>query len=346
MQGKRRLDFLVPMYDEDEGVVKPLLDSIALQTGIDLSQVGVIICCDGGTARVSRELLDSYPFEVEFHVLAHAGVSATRNACLDRSEAEYVMWCDADDRMMDARGLFIIFREMDAPPAPNDVAIYGANGTGFDFLVSVFCEESKTPSGEITYLNHDADFTFVHGKVLRRQWLLDNSIRFCERLYVHEDSYMQLLCREVAKPWRVKYCPMPWYLWCWRDASVCRHDPDYLLKTFPDMLKSVDALVDEFVRRMMNDKANVYTASGVWETYYMLNKPEWVEKTNADYRNTVERCFARFFRKHRSKWEALTPHEKVMISSEVRQRKVMEGMLIEAVTIDQWLAHILGEYEG
>ena len=346
MQVKRRLDFLVPMYDEDEGVVKPLLDSIALQAGVDLSQVGVIICCDGGTARVSKELMDSYPFEVEFHVLSHAGVSATRNACLDRSEAEYVMWCDADDRMMDARGLFIIFREMDASPAPSDVAIYGASGTGFDFLVSVFCEESKTPNGEITYLSHDADFTFVHGKVLRRQWLLDNDIRFCERLYVHEDSYMQLLCREVAKPWRVKYCPMPWYLWCWRDASVCRHDPDYLLKTFPDMLKSVDALVDEFVRRMMNDKANVYTASGVWETYYMLNKPEWVEKTNANYRNIVERRFAKFFLKHQSKWEALTPHEKVMISNDVRQRKVMEGMLIEAVTIDQWLSHILEKYGG
>ncbi len=340
----RRLDFLVPMYDEGEEVVKPLLDSIALQAGVDLSQVGVIICCDGGKAKVSKRLRDSYPFEVEFHRMPHRGVSATRNACLDKSGAEYVMWCDADDRMLDARGLFIIFREMDAPPAPQDVASYGATGTGFDYLVSVFCEESKTPEGELTYLNHDMDFTFVHGKVCRRQWLIDNKVRFCDRLTVHEDSYMQLLCREVAKPWRVKYCPMPWYLWCWRDASVCRHDPDYILKTFPNMIESCDALIDEFVRRMMPDKANAHTASLVWETYYMLNKPEWVEKTHEDYRDITERRFAEFFRKHREKWDALTSQEKVIISNGVRQRKVMEGMLMEAVTVDQWLERVLEKF--
>lgn len=344
MKGKRRLDFLVPVYNEDEKVIKPLLDSITLQVGVDFSQVGVIVCCDGGTARLSEELISSYPFKIEFHVLEHAGVSATRNACLDRSKAEYVIWCDADDRMLDARGLFIVFREMDAPPNPQDVAMHNASGTGFDFLVSVFCEEVRTPDGQLNYINHDADFTFVHGKVARRQWLIENNVRFCDRLLVHEDSYMQLLCREVAKPWRAKYCPMPWYLWCWRDASVCRHDPDYILKTFPDMIKSCDALIDEFVKRMMNDRANAHAAFVVWETYYMLNKPEWIEKTHADYRETTERCFAEFFRKHRRKWDTLTPQEKVMISGEVRQRKVMEGMLIEAVTIDQWLNRILDSY--
>lgn len=345
MNGKRRLDFLVPTYNEDESVVKPLLDSIALQVGVDLSQVGVIVCCDGGTSRLSEELMSAYPFDIEFHVLEHAGVSATRNACLDRSEAEYVIWCDADDRMLDARGLFIIFREMDAQPSPQDVAMYGASGTGFDFLISAFCEETKTPDGETTYINHETDFTFVHGKVVRRQWLIDNGIRFCDRLLVHEDSYMQLLCREVAKPWRAKYCPMPWYLWCWRDSSVCRHDPDYILKTFPDMLKSCDALIDEFVRRMMNDRANAHTASVVWETYYTLNKPEWIERTHSDYRETTERCFLKFFKKHRPKWDAVSEQDKVLISSQVRQRKVTEGMLIESMTVDQWLSQILSKYE-
>ena len=43
----------------------------------------------------------------------------------------------------------------------------------------------------------------------------------------------------------VKYCQTPFYLWKWRDDSVCRHDPKYILRTYRNMLDSNDALVQE-----------------------------------------------------------------------------------------------------
>ena len=121
-----KLQFLVPQYKETEEVVKPLLDSIAIQQNVDMKDIGVIICNDGSDVFLSEEFINSYPFEIRYFKEPHRGVSATRNACLDKATADYVMFCDADDMFFSVCGLWIIFREMNV---------------GFDSLTSMFIEE-------------------------------------------------------------------------------------------------------------------------------------------------------------------------------------------------------------
>lgn len=339
-----KLQILVPHFKETPEEMEPLLDSLALQQSVDFSEVGVIIAYDGPEATMLYDPdlspyprlpeVDStipasrYPFRIE-HVLLpeHVGVSACRNAALDAATAEYVMFCDADDMFCDMCGLHIVFREID-------------NG-GFDTLISCFREETRNPeTGEPLYVNHDMDSTFVHGKVHRRAYLVDNGIRFNDNLTIHEDSYFNILTRELADQDRAKYCPMPFYLWKWRDSSVCRHDPDYILKTFNNMIDSNDALVSEFVRRTREDKARFFVGFMVMDAYYTMNKPEWLDKTHEGYRNAVERRFSEYFAKHERMWESLSAQERVQISVGVRQRSAMEGMLMESVTIDQWLDRV------
>jgi len=320
----RKIDILVPMYNEDESVVKSLLDSIAIQQNVDFDEIGVIICCDGGTAVISEELKSNYPFTIEFYMCEHRGVSSTRNACLDKSKAEYVMFCDADDMFYNACGLWILFREMEI---------------GFDSLVSAFIEETRTPeTKEITYVNHDMDSTFVHGKVHRRKYLTKKKIRFNDNLTVHEDSFFNILCQNLSQ--NVKYCQTPFYLWKWRDDSVCRHDPKYILKTYNNMLDSNDALINEFLSRGMQDKATFYTVFMIFDAYYTMNKPEWIDQENQEYRNNTEKRFSEWFKKHKDMWENIPINDKMVISNQVRSRSVMEGMRMEAITIDQWLKHI------
>lgn len=321
-----KLQILIPQYEETDTVIKPLLDSIAVQQSVDFSEIGVIICNDGSDVSLTEELLDSYPFRIDYYRETHKGVSATRNACLDHATADYVMFCDADDMFYSVCGLYIIFREIEQ------------NG-GFDSLVSMFIEESHNPeTGEIVYVNHEMDSTFVHGKVHRRQYLLDKKIRWNDKLTIHEDSFFNILCQNLSE--NVKYCPMPFYLWKWRDASVCRHDPKYILKTYRNMLDSNDALIDEFIKRGIQDKAMFYTCAMIFDAYYTMNKPEWVNQENQEYRDSTELRFAEWFKKHEDMWNAIPMQDKMMISNQVRQRSVMEGMLMEAVTIDQWLRHI------
>ena len=253
-----KLQILIPQYKETDKIIKPLLDSIAIQQNIDFTEIGVIICNDGSDIFLSNNFLNSYPFKIEYYHEPHRGVSGTRNACLDHATADYVMFCDADDMFCNVCGLWILFREIDIE--------------GFDSLVSVFIEESRNPEDkkEVIYINHEMDSTFVHGKVHRRQYLLDKDIHWNNNLIIHEDSFFNILCQNLSN--NVKYCQTPFYLWKWRDESVCRHDPKYILKTYRNMLDSNDALIDEFLSRGIQDKAMFYTAFMIFDAYYTMNK--------------------------------------------------------------------------
>lgn len=320
-----KLQILVPQYKETEGVIKPLLDSIAIQQNVDMKELGVVICNDGSDVHLSEKFLKTYPYQIDYYKEPHRGVSATRNACLDYATADYVMFCDADDMFCNVCGLWILFREMDI---------------GFDSLVSVFLEESRNPQNksEVIYINHDMDSTFVHGKVHSRRYLLDKKIRWNDSLTIHEDSYFNILCQNLST--NVKYCPTPFYLWKWRDESVCRHDPKYILKTYRNMLDSNDQLVNEFMRRGLHDKAMFYSVMMIFDAYYTMNKEDWLNQENQEYRNSTELRFAEYFDKHKDMWNTIPINDKMVISNQVRSRSVMEGMRMEAVTIDAWLRHI------
>lgn len=319
-----KLQILVPQYNETDEVVKPLLDSIAIQQNVPMSEIGVIICNDGSDTLLTDEFLNSYPFKVEYYKEPHRGVSATRNACLDKADADYVMFCDADDMFFNACGLWMIFREMDI---------------GFDSLTSVFVEETRMPeTREITYINREMDSTFVHGKIHNRRYLMREKIRWNDSLTIHEDSYFNILCQNLSK--NVKYCQAPFYLWKWRDDSVCRHDPKYILKTYNNMLDSTDALITEFMRRGMHDKAMFYSVMMIFDAYYTMNKEEWLNQENQEYRNKTELRFADYYRKYKNFWDTIPINDKMQISNQIRSRSVMEGMRMEAITIDDWLKHV------
>ena len=107
----KKLQILIPQYKETDEIIKPLLDSIAIQQNVNFQEIGVIIVNDGTDIHLSDALINNYPYDIEYYLNEHKGVSATRNACLDKATAEYVMFCDADDMFYNACGLYIIFRE-------------------------------------------------------------------------------------------------------------------------------------------------------------------------------------------------------------------------------------------
>lgn len=325
-----KLQILVPQYKETEDIVKPLLDSIEIQQNVDLkNEVGVIIVNDGTDVRLSDEFLRRYTYPIEYYQNEHKGVSATRNACLDKATAEYVMFCDADDMFYNACGLYILFREM--------------NNGGFDSLVSAFIEESRMPNTkEIVYVNHDMDSTFVHGKVHRRQYLLDKNIRWNDKLTIHEDSYFNCLCQKLAG--ELKYCQTPFYLWRWRDDSVCRNDFKYILKTYNNMLDSNDALVDELLRRGKNQDAQFYATSMIFDAYFTMNKKEWIDQENKGYRAATERRFKAYYEKFKYLYDALPVESKFQIIAGIKNRMYTEGLLMESITFEDWIRHIIEKY--
>lgn len=338
-----KLSILVPHYKEPAGVIKPLLDSINLQQSVDLhAAIEVIICHDGREEDGVHEfwftynvdncmpdefgLPDIYNFPIIQIRQDHKGVSAARNACLEVARGDYVMFCDVDDMFCDVCGLYMIFNEINK------------NGN-FDSLVSCFVEETRNPvNKDILYLRHEIDSTFVHGKIHRRRYLIEQNIRWNENFTIHEDSYFNILCQNLSK--NVKHCPKPFYLWKWRDDSVCRHDPKYVLKTYKNLIDSNDALIGEFLKRNVQDKAVFYVVFMIFDAYYTMNKPDWINQENKEYRDSTERRFADYYKKYKDIWLSAPTNDKMIASNQIRGRNVLEGMQMEAITIDAWLQHV------
>ena len=323
-----KLSILIPQYKETDEIVKPLLDSIAIQQNVDLgNDVEVIICNDGTDVHLSDELINGYPFKIHYYLEEHRGVSATRNACLDHSSGEYVMFCDADDMFCNVCGLYIIMQEI--------------NHGGFDSMVSAFLEESRHPqTKEPLYIAHQMDSTFVHGKVHRRSYLINNNIRWNDALQIHEDSYFNCLCQRIASPDRVKYCPTPFYLWKWRDESVCRHDPLYIQKTYTCMLDSNTALVKQFLDRSRKEDAQFYVTSMIMDAYYSMNTDKWTNQENQEYRITTEKRFKEYYHEFKGLFDSIDPMVKNQIAMGIRNRFFQEGLLFETITFEDWIKRI------
>lgn len=324
-----KLQILVPQYKERKDTIKPLLDSIALQQGVDFKEIGVIIVNDGyPKSKLADKFLKSYPFEIEYHMAkTHRGVSATRNACLDHATADYVMFCDADDMFFSMAGLNIMFVEMDK---------------GFNSLTTKFYEEVHK-DGKVWFTEHKQDRTFVHGKFHKRQYLIDKNIRFNPKLTVHEDSYFNYMATTLADdPNTIKYTDVPIYLWKWRDDSVCRHDPLYMQKTYNNYIDSITALVEQLIKRKREDNAKILICTQMFDTYYLMNTTAWLKQDNQDYRIATEKRFRKFYDTFKDLFDGMDKNLRLTISNQVRANKIKAGMEMEKQTFEQWIDYIKG----
>ena len=239
------------------------------------------------------------------------------------------MFCDADDCFCNSLGLYIVFREM------------GING-GFDTLVSSFIEETRNPqTKEVLYVPHEVDSTFVHGKVHRRKYLINNNIRWNPNLTVHEDHFFHALTqRLLADSNRGRYCPTPFYLWKWRDESVCRHDPLYLNKTYTNMLDSNSALVREFLDRGREKDAVFYVTAMIYDSYYSINCDRWWEGDGRDYLPKTMERMKEYWKDFKHLFNKTSKGEQLQIASGIRQRFFNEGLLHEKITFDEWISKL------
>ena len=58
-----KLQLLIPQFNETDDVMRPMLDSIRTQQGVDLkNDIEVIIGNDGSDTKLSEGLLGSFPF--------------------------------------------------------------------------------------------------------------------------------------------------------------------------------------------------------------------------------------------------------------------------------------------
>lgn len=319
------LSVIIPRYKETERDVFPLLSSIDGQLGIDFSAIEVIIVNDGGgSGPLDNDFLSLFHADIrQISLDTNRGPGAARQAGLDAATGEYVMFCDADDTLhsVGVLGALIKEAEINVP----------------DLLSSEWLEEILTSDGNRRYITHQIEHTWMHGKLLRRQFLQQNNIRFHETLRVHEDSYFLSIAAAFAQ--RNRHLSVTSYVWRFRPDSITRRNGGiYTFESFPTFIEACSMSHKEVETRcpaIMEYKILQF----VLYCYFSLQRSEWRIPEILPFLEASETAFSEQMAPFWHYWENADKHRIAEIYNQERA-KSFAGR-IETETVEQWVQRMM-----
>ena len=328
------LDIIVPHYKEPWSICKFLFDTLQTQRGISFDDIRVIVVNDGD-GDWNQEIREQdcnleYPFRTEVFVKEHEGVSAARNFGLKKSNADYVMFCDADDGFLNNYGLYVMLMAMKDEP---------------DLIIPDFLEETRDVAGNYAVVKHDQDLTFMHGKCYKRKFLLKHDLLFDESMTLHEDGYFNMVVYSTAQhEGKIKPINTATYLWRWNGNSTVRRDKeDFVLRTYEDVMKTRIGICRQFKQRGYEDDYIVAVCMTVLNSYYDFQKTSYTEAKNAKHRKKAEKAFKAFWDEFKGTFLEQTNQKIAEIARVARENAYKNGMLYEQVALKAFLKYI--EYE-
>ena len=328
----KRLQFLVPQYKETEEVISFLLDSIECQVDINKNDIGVIICSDGGNYILDRKFLDKYSYDIDYVVCTHRGVSGARNSAFLLSDADYVMYCDSDDGFCNTFALKIIFENID---------ISEKEGKPFDLMSTKFYSERQAEGDTPWSLSIcDHNNVYIHSRVYRREFLVDNNLYFNEKIWANEDSFFNISTNFYSKNTKALNIP----IYCWRgNPQSVTHDPKYIMKTLHQLIYSNDSVVETMLL-LNKDKKDIAktTFDVICKVYLDMNKPDWYKPENAEYKDITLKTLKWYINKRGTLCNALTDEDKRIILQGARNTQHYAN--IEGITFNDFI-NVVMTYE-
>ena len=110
------------------------------------------------------------------------------------------------------------------------------------------------------------------------------------------------------------------------------------------MLDSNTALVKQFLDRRRVDDARFYTTTMIFDAYYTMNKKEWIDQENKEYRDAVEKRFYEYYKDFGALFNSVDEKSKLQIVSGIRNRMFGEGLMLETITFADWIKSIKEKY--
>ena len=303
-----------------------------MQRAINFEDVGVILVNDGEGNEIPSECFREYPFEVRQFSIPHGGISKARNTGLDASNADWVMFCDFDDGFSSVFGLHMIFSVI--------------NDNSADTLWSNFTEETKDKNGNTVLVEHDHDWVYIHGKAHRRQYLIDNEIRFHEKLQIHEDVYFTVLAQTLAEPDRIAAIKVPIYVWKWNDESITRKNPDedFTFATYDHVIRQRIALTEEFLRREQYEFAITIVVKTIVDAYYDCQQFTWRDPENAELMRKAEGWISAYLKRYAGYYARASAELIRDLMSASRKNTVEKRtFLVEQETMMEWFDRIIND---
>lgn len=321
---RKFLSIVIPRYKETEQEVFPLLSSISGQVGIDFSDIEVIFANDGGGAgELNGDFTALFGCPVrQVNLSENGGPGVARQAGLDAATGEYILCCDADDTLHNVGVLGTLMQE--------------AEKSAPDILTSSWLEEILGEDGKYRYITHENENTWMHGKLLRRQFIIQNDLRFHPKLRVHEDSYFLSIAAAVAQ--RTANLPIISYVWKYHPDSITRRDgAAYTYNSIPTFIEAC-TLADKEVEKRNPDLMEYKILQFTLYNYFCFHQPGWLAPEHADYLAAAEEAFVVHMKPFWRYWKNAAPERVAEVYNQERNRSF--GGCIERETIDAWVQRL------
>ena len=106
------------------------------------------------------------------------------------------------------------------------------------------------------------------------------------------------------------------------------------------MLDSNDALVQQFLDRGRKDDAMFYAVGMIYDAYFTMNKDEWLNQENKEYRYATEKRFKDYWLKYKYLHDSVPQDIKTQIIMGIKNRMYAEGMVLETLTFNEWIKQV------
>ena len=280
------LDIVVTHYEEPWNVGKKFFDMLAAQQAVNFDDIHVILIHDG-TPMFPQCLFEEYPYKVEQFTPEHGGVSAARNFGIEQCRERWVQFCDFDDMYSNAFALHSLLAVLDT----ND----------FDMLWGEFWAVDRDVNGKERIILRGDNVVFVHGKLFRRQYLMESGMRFDPELEFNEDCLFCTLIRESLPKERVGQLTVsfPFYIWCYTEKSTTSTRENWW-KAFVGGFRRNVKVCDFFRDRPERYEAMV--ARTIWDGFFMVNLVSMPDSLKPTYDE-----FKAFYMEHREMFWRTAP---------------------------------------
>lgn len=245
-----KLSIIIPAYNA-EAYLPQCLDSILAQEHQDCE----VIVVDDGSTDGTAALLERYPDVKVVHQENH-GMSTARNRGLDEARGEYILFVDSDD-LLTAGALETLVAELSGEDiiAFNAKKLHDATG---EQTYHPTIREPETTDGWTYFCRHRLEATDIHfvciwQRTYRRQFLIDNNLRFADGILRAEDDLFTTQAMLAAKTLRtITPCL---YIYRIRANSITTTVDR---RRFDDSLRVQRLLADLFIPLQGVDKRAIY----------------------------------------------------------------------------------------
>ena len=316
------LDIIIPHYNEPIEVVKPLIDILDAQKGVDFNDFRVWVVHNGDSTfnMQTNNLLIN-------HVrLKENGVSHARNWGIDHSTADWICFCDCDDCYTSIFSLMMIFH-----------VLKDKNADNFDLIWGSFYMHGCGPLIKSEKFNN----VFIHNKYYRRSFLIDHNIRFCEKLHMSEDSAFNTIVKLEVPQHRIGQInyPEPLYAWCRRPGSITMDRSKWVYNTEGHFERNL-YILDEYNRRGLRD-TNRMVVRIITDAYAMLNKIGFGGDPTA-----IKKRVADFYLSNKEAYESVSEDIlKTTLDASDKDACITKEELESRPPLSDWLKGLVSDYE-